>query len=111
MVLVMTRKVMGEGRAFPASGRAGSGGSASRRFWLGLVVGELQRSATVPGFAWRDVVWSGESIGILSETQLGRRVGVCKYPCMYRTPEWLSDRGAAMFLVAHRQSTAHRLDG
>ena len=77
----------------------------------GLVVGELQRSATVPGFAWREVMWNGESIGILSETDPGRRVGVCKCPCMYRTPESLSDQGAAMFLVAHRQSPAHRLAG
>lgn len=106
----MMRKMTGEGWAGPTPGRAGSGGLAPRAR-RGPVVGELQRSATVPGFAWRDVVWSGVSIGILSETTPGRRVGVCRYPCMYRTPESLSDRGAAMFLVAHRQSTAHRLAG
>jgi hypothetical protein len=106
----MTRRVRGGDGVVSTSDQVGSGGSTP---WLrrGPLVGELQRSTTVPGFAWRDVVWSGLPIGILSETEAGRRVGVCTYPCMYRTPESLSDRGAAMFLVAHRQSMAHRLIG
>ncbi|HET9658376.1 MAG TPA: hypothetical protein VFP72_23695 [Kineosporiaceae bacterium] len=71
-------------------------------------LGELQRSKAVPGFAWRQVAWSGQAIGMVTESDPGRLVGVCSYPCMYRTPESLSDRAAAMYLVAHRQSPAHR---
>ena len=82
---------------------------ASHRLRTYPIVGEVRRSATVPGFAWREVLWRGASIGILSELDAERRVGVCKYPCMYRTPEAFSDRGIAMLLLAHRRSSAHRL--
>lgn len=90
-------------------GSAQAGRSASGRSGPELIVGEVRRSAIVPGFAWREVLWRGASIGMLSELDEQRRVGVCRYPCMYRTPEAASDRGVARLLLAHRRSSAHSL--
>lgn len=70
-------------------------------------VGEVRRSTTVPGFAWREVFWRGTPIGILSEVASRRHVAVCRFPCMYRTPEGSSERGIARLLLAHRRNV-HR---